>query len=550
MPNDNWIETLLLESYKNIYSENEEDQWKAVASEENVVIIMENDYRLQGRIEFNELRHAYVKRKQIARTRDSLKTSPIRNPLDGDAWTQEDETAVSMILRRPPNMSAPEIDGFGMSIGAERIKLACNMVGRQHAFHPIKDYLEACPIVDVPAAEMQGERCIVPGELEIDRIFIDYLGAPDNEAMREASRLMMLGAVTRVYEPGCKFDLCMVLEGAQDIGKSGFITELARHRWSGNLPPKKALNDTKQMIEATDGKWLVEIAELQTIKATDDVEDIKAYITKQVDTARRAYGRDAQDYARQFILIGTTNTKTYLRDSTGNRRFVPVPCTVPRIDFTLLKGNIDRLWGIALSAYRAMRTSQPSGVLQLEFSEASKGWLDIRRGLRSIVTNDDALLSMVESKLQDVDLSWYTNDDSMPYGGNPDYMILSMHQVWVAALGLEEADLAKHNNANRLATVLDRLEGFERMPWTTVHGKWNRCKIRWHKILPDEAKANLSKIEADALAKGKDDSAMLDRIEKDAAAQAASKVVSMQEFGKKERARLAAAKAAAKAKKD
>jgi hypothetical protein len=44
-----------------------------------------------------------------------------------------------------------------------------------------------------------------------------------------------------------------------------------------------------------------------------------------VDRYRVAYGATVGSFARQCILVGTTNENTYLRDRTGNRRFWPIP---------------------------------------------------------------------------------------------------------------------------------------------------------------------------------------------------------------------------------
>jgi hypothetical protein len=86
-----------------------------------------------------------------------------------------------------------------------------------------------------------------------------------------------------------------------------------------------------------------------------EAEIIKQYISKQTDRFRPAYGRRIQEFPRQCIFIGTTNEETFLRDTTGNRRFwvVDTPNAPARDMWEELTPEMVRLiWGEAVALFR------------------------------------------------------------------------------------------------------------------------------------------------------------------------------------------------------
>ena len=77
-----------------------------------------------------------------------------------------------------------------------------------------------------------------------------------------------------------------------------------------------------------------------------EVETVKSFLSRQVDTARGAYGRIPERVPRSFVCIGSTNSTKYLKDSTGNRRFWPVRC-VREVDVAAIVSDRDQLWAEA-----------------------------------------------------------------------------------------------------------------------------------------------------------------------------------------------------------
>jgi putative DNA primase/helicase len=70
---------------------------------------------------------------------------------------------------------------------------------------------------------------------------------------------------------------------------------------------------------------LVEVSELNSFGRAE-VTRIKQFVSCPHDRFRSPYERRAEDLPRRCVLVGTTNEKHYLQDTTGGRRFLPVSC--------------------------------------------------------------------------------------------------------------------------------------------------------------------------------------------------------------------------------
>lgn len=186
------------------------------------------------------------------------------------------------------------------------------------------------------------------GTPRLDRWLIDYAGAEDTAHVRAISRAMLIAAVRRARHPGSRFDHLPVIEGPQGCGKSSALRMLAiDDAWFGDFTP--TTEDTRKIIEATQGKWIIEAPELAGMSAAES-RAIKVFLSRSIDEARMAYQRETSRVPRQFVVIGTTGAADYLRD-TGSRRFWPV--TVKHFDLAQLVEVRDQLWAEAAKAEAA-----------------------------------------------------------------------------------------------------------------------------------------------------------------------------------------------------
>lgn len=221
------------------------------------------------------------------------------------------------------------VDGrFGFLPSKDLFWTIVSDLARQNARHPVRDYLDALTW---------------DGQPRIDTWLQAYGGAEDGDFVRAASAITLIAAVRRIRHPGCKFDEMLVLEGDQGTNKSTALTVLAvNDDWFTDDLPLNA--EGKRVIEALAGRWIIEAAELKGQRKSD-IEHLKAFLSRRVDRARMSYARLVTEVPRQCVIIGTTNSERYLRDSTGDRRYWPV--RIRRFDVAALRRDRDQLWAEA-----------------------------------------------------------------------------------------------------------------------------------------------------------------------------------------------------------
>lgn len=189
------------------------------------------------------------------------------------------------------------------------------------------------------------------GVERLENWLIAYCGALADsnqpvEYVQAAGKRWMTSAVARALKPGCKADTALVLVGNQGIGKSTAAKVLAYHdEWfSDSLPPV----GTKEASDHLRGKWIVEFGEMATLGRAD-LEEFKAFMTRTTEKFRPVYGRKEIEYPRRCVFIGSSNENEFLKDVSGNRRFLPI--TVAKIDIDLLKRDRDMLWAEAVHLF-------------------------------------------------------------------------------------------------------------------------------------------------------------------------------------------------------
>lgn len=275
----------------------------------NALTILQHDGDLKG-LAFN----------QMADNLEFRSDAPWKRP--GRFWRDADDAQLEAFL-------AKRYTEFPKA----KILSAITKVADDRAYHPVREYLDGLPAWD--------------GVPRLDTLLIDYLGAEDNEYVRQVTRKTLCAAIARVRNPGCKFDTVLTLCGPQGIGKSTLIGKIGMEWFSDSLN----LSDTrdKTAAEKLQGYWIIEISEMAGI-GNAGIKTLRSFITTQDDRYRASYGRRVSSHPRQCILIGTTNSEEgYLNDVEGGRRFWPVdtPCIGKKKVWDMTQEDVDQIWAEA-----------------------------------------------------------------------------------------------------------------------------------------------------------------------------------------------------------
>ena len=406
-----------------------------VSSANNLNIIFQNDQYLKGAFRLNTFDNKrYV-----------TKSLPWRKVEGTELLKDVDYSGVRNYIECVYGIAANQKIDDTLSLEFEK-----------HKYHPIINYIESL---------------VWDGIERIDNLLIDYFGAEDNVYSKAAIRKTLCAAVARVFEPGVKFDTALILVGDQGTYKSTFVKKLGRDWFSDTFMTVQG----KEAFEQIQGAWLIEIAELSGLKKAE-VEVIKHYISKREDSFRPAYGRVVETYKRQCVFFGTTNDKDFLRDPTGNRRFMPIDVRKEFIKkdvaIDLTDNEIDQIWAEAYELYKNGEALYLSGEEEslAKIEQCKHSEVDSRRGIIEQYLN-----RLYPENWDSMDLyqrrSWL--DDSLAPKGSVEKDFVCIAEIWCECLGKDRNDMSRYNTRD-INEILKSLSDWESVQSTknfSLYGK-------------------------------------------------------------------------------
>ena len=341
-------------------------------------------------------------------------------------------------------------------VSSQKVDDALALEIEKKKFHPIIEYIKSLQWDGVP---------------RVNTLLIDYFGAEDNAYTRAAIRKILCAAVTRVFHPGTKFDTALILVGPQATYKSTFVKKLGKNWFSDTFTTVQG----KESFEQIQGAWLVEIAELSGLKKAE-VETIKHYISKCEDSFRPAYGRTIETYKRQCVFFGTTNSKDFLRDPTGNRRFLPIDVrpeyVTKNVAQELTEEEVDQVWAEAYEMYKQGESLYMTGeediIAKIEQHKHSEQ--DERKGIIEEYLNAKYPDNWTSMDLYDR-RRWL--EDPLSQAGTIQKDFVCVAEIWCECLGKEKNDMSRYNTRD-INDILRSLPEWEASTSTknfSIYGK-------------------------------------------------------------------------------
>lgn len=310
------------------------------------------------------------------------------------------------------------------------VKEAVQCVAVQQNYHPVKDYLEALRW---------------DGKPRLDKWLTRYLSADDNRYSTEVGKNGLIGAVARIYQPGCQNDSFLVLEGEQDAGKTSVVRILGGDWFADvQIDPKN-----KDTYIGMLGCWFLELSEMEFLSKTE-VNAFKRFVTILSDRLRMPYASKSTNTPRECVFLGTINpiNEGYLRDTTGNRRFWCV--STGQIDLDALRADRDQLFAEAVHRYKA---GEPWHIVDKDLKKVAK----VEQKKR-----------MVTEVWEETISNWIGTTDNVLNTGNIAYWCLGISK----------------SHQNRL--VSDRIAVAMRNLGYTYKNKWNSELKKAEKVWVEE----------------------------------------------------------------
>jgi predicted P-loop ATPase len=258
---------------------------------------------------------------------DCLRFNELTNQIELDGETVEDIADLRLTLAL----------NHGLSVSVADCETIVKRIAKANSYHPVKAYLEACH-------QKLGDQVGI-----LDTLATRYFGCTDS-IHNIYLKKTLIAAVARIYNPGCKVDTALILNGPQGFGKSSFFRALAGSDWfDDSMGAATSERDERLKLHQF---WFLEWAELEAVFKRKDVAAVKSFLTCEVDTVRPPYGRNAISLKRRSIIVGSTNQDEFLTDATGNRRFWVVPVR-QRILLDQLRAERDQIWAAAVALYKS-----------------------------------------------------------------------------------------------------------------------------------------------------------------------------------------------------
>lgn len=124
------------------------------------------------------------------------------------------------------------------------------------------------------------------------------------------------------------FEYVLVFVGGQGIRKTKFITSLLPFQFRDHIVTGHELDTkNKDSVKKAISCWICELGELDSTFKKSEISSLKAFLSDEYDIIRLPYAKTELRMKRNTTFCASVNNSDFLKDKTGNRRYLPVPVT-------------------------------------------------------------------------------------------------------------------------------------------------------------------------------------------------------------------------------
>ena len=240
----------------------------------------------------------------------------------------------------------------------------------------------------------------------VDGFLTNYFHTEDTDYSAAVSRAILIGGMHRMTNPGEVFRYVPVLIGPQNIGKSLGLDRL----FSPWIYSTNTGLSSDKLSHEIQGMWALELGDLHAFDRSD-LEAAKNFISRLKDHFRVPYARYFLDVPRCLIILGTANHEEFLKDDSGETRWLPIKCGLKKqpIDLAAIAGDRDQLWAEAFARRNKSTLLEGDALTQAERHQREakerdswqpkiEAWLDDPKRTDCWITTENILIECLGVK--------------------------------------------------------------------------------------------------------------------------------------------------------
>ena len=220
-------------------------------------------------------------------------------------------------------------------------------------FHPFQSFFETLPTWD--------------GKTDYIQLLANSVSTTNNPVWYMFLKKWLVGTCRCSIYPEYNNDYSLVLFGGQGVGKT---------RWIQSLIPKELrayfytgvinFNDKDSLRRMASG-FIIFIDEIDSY-SRHEIPKLKALMTQPDVLYRKAYGVFENKYPRTSSFISATNNPLYLKDDSGNRRFLTVEVIDAKFEHNVdMKLVYAQIYALAKDAsYQSFFDTEETRLIQQE----------------------------------------------------------------------------------------------------------------------------------------------------------------------------------------